>query len=407
VALPRIFVVSELYYPETASTAKFLTSFAEGLAEEFEVVVICGQPNYDVRGTAPKEEDHNGTHIIRCRGTRFNKNKLAGRVLNALTITWSMALTGRKIIRPGDAILAVTNPPTMPPQFLRLAKSRGAKFVLLVHDVYPEAMIASGLTAPDSKLAQQSRAKSEILMRGADAIVAIGRCMKELVLNRLENDDREKVVVIPNYAETEDLKPEAEGENSVIRELGLQGKFVVQLAGNIGRTHGVEAMLDAAEALKDENVHFLIVGSGARRPWLEQQVAQRSLANVTIHDFFPRERLGDALRAGDVQLISFVPGMYGVSVPSRMYNVLAAGVPLIASADPGTELCLLIEEENLGWSTPAGDGKALAAAIREAKSNPETLKEMGSRARAVAERDYSEAAVREQWKSLFRRLFQS
>lgn len=402
---PRIIVVSELYYPETTSTAKFLTSFAEGLAEEFEVVVICGQPNYEAKGTiAPPTEERRGTRIIRCSGTRFNKNNLIGRVINAVTITRSMAAAGRKEIRAGDAVFAVTNPPVMPPKFLKLARAAGAKFVLLVHDVYPEALIASGFTTAGSKLAAQTRAKSEALMRGADAIIAIGRCMKELVLTRLTSN-QDKVVVIPNYAETEFLKPDTGGPNPIIQELDLQNKFVVQFAGNIGRTHGVEAMLDAAEALKDENVHFLVVGSGARRSWLEQEVARRRLTNVTVHDYFPRERLSDALTAGDVQLISFVPGMFGVSVPSRMYNVLAAGVPLIASADPGTELCLLIDEENLGWSTPAGDGPALARAIREAKSDSDRLRDMGARARLVAERDYSEEAVREQFRSLFRKLF--
>lgn len=405
VTRPRIVVVSELYYPETTSTAKFLTSFAEGLAEEFEVVVICGQPNYEHRGqTAAAEEDRKGTHIVRCRGTRFNKNNLLGRAINAFSITRSMAKAGHQWVRRGDAVLAVTNPPMMPPRFLKIAKEKGAKFVLLVHDVYPEALIASGITTSESQVAVRTRAGSELLMRGADSIIAIGRCMRELVLDRL-TEGHEKVVVIPNYAETEDLKPDEEGENSVIRELGLEGKFVVQFAGNIGRTHGVEAMLEAAELLRDEGVHFLVVGSGARRAWLEQQTAQRKVTNVTIHDFFPRERLNDALRAGDVQLISFVPGMFGVSVPSRMYNVLAAGVPLIASADPGTELCLLIEEEGLGWSTPAGDGAALAAAIREAKSDPGRLKEMGARGRMVAERDYSEEAVREMFRSHFRRIF--
>lgn len=398
----RVVVVSELFHPETNATAKYLSRIAQGLAQDFDVTVICGQPRYDIREKAPRRESWQGIEIHRCAGTRFDKNKIAGRALNALTITLSMAWKGLAVIRRGDAVVAVTNPPTMPTLFLRIARWKHAKFALLVHDLYPEALIASGMTAPDSGLSRRMMRASQKLMQGSNLIIAIGRCMKRRCEGRLLQG-HDKVVLIPNFADREDWSP-ARQSNPIRLSLGLEHKFVVQMAGNIGRTHGLEAMLDAAEATKDEGTHFMVVGQGARRAWLRDEVARRQLDNVSLHDFFPESELNESIQACDVQLISFKPGMGGVSVPSRMYNVMAAGIPLIACAESDSELALVIQEERIGWVVPAGDGVALAEAVRSAKQNRKLLGEMSGRAQGAIQKKYTEDKSLEEWRRVIHAL---
>ncbi len=395
----KVVMVSELFHPETNATAKYLSRIACGLASDFPVHAICGQPRYDIREKAPRREAWDKVQITRCAGTRFDKNNLAGRAINAVSITISMAWAGLRLIRRGDVVVAVTNPPTMPPLFQKIARWKKARFVLLVHDLYPEAIIAAGLTSPDSKLAAKLRRASERLMRNADRIVAIGRCMRQRCLSRLEGTE-DKVAVIPNFANA--ALDSGQTPNPIRLKLGLQDRFVVQMAGNIGRTHGLEAILEAAEKLIESDVHFMIVGQGAKRGWLEQQIQNRKLRNVTLHDFFPADQLNDSISACDVQVISFLPGMSGVSVPSRMYNILAAGIPLIACSEDDSELSLVIRENRVGWVVPPGDGDALARAIQNAKR--EFDPEMSVRAQRVVSEKYCEERVLLQWRDLLHDL---
>ena len=105
---------------------------------------------------------------------------------------------------------------------------------------------------------------------------------------------------------------------------------MVLYAGTIGRTHGIETLIDAAERLRDQpNIHFLIAGFGAKESTVRKEIAARKLTNISVHHFNrPRNEQGETLAAADVGIISFMPGMAGLSVPSRMYNFMAAGRPI-------------------------------------------------------------------------------
>jgi hypothetical protein len=148
-----LWVVTELYYPEETSTGYYLTRIAEGLANDFNVKVLCGQPNYSARGTrAPKREVHQGVEIFRAFGTTFNKNVILFRLINMLTLSISVFFKAIFHIRRGEQVLVVTTPPSLPFIAAFAALFRGANYVLLIHDNYPEILIAAGKTKPDSAL---------------------------------------------------------------------------------------------------------------------------------------------------------------------------------------------------------------------------------------------------------------
>ena len=107
---PRLWVITEVYYPEMISTGYYLTSIAEGLTNEFDVKVICGQPNYAARGmTAPAREVHNSVEIHRSRSTRLDKNVIPYRVINMLTLGASMFAKSLGKFRRGDQVLLFAN----------------------------------------------------------------------------------------------------------------------------------------------------------------------------------------------------------------------------------------------------------------------------------------------------------
>ena len=131
----RVWIVSELYYPELTSTGYFLTGIAEGLAVDYDVSVLCGQPSYRARGTrAPTREICSGVYVRRCRATTLDKNKVALRIVNLVTISLSIFLSALFSLRRGDIVIAVTNPPLLPYVALLACRMRGGRFVLLVHD---------------------------------------------------------------------------------------------------------------------------------------------------------------------------------------------------------------------------------------------------------------------------------
>jgi hypothetical protein len=110
-----LWVVTELYYPEETSTGYYLTRIAEGLADEFNVKVLCGQPNYSGRGIrAPKKEFHKDVEIFRTFGTTLDKNIILFRLINMLTLSFSVFWKALLNFQKRDKILVVTTPPSLP-----------------------------------------------------------------------------------------------------------------------------------------------------------------------------------------------------------------------------------------------------------------------------------------------------
>ena len=386
----RVWVISEVYYPEEAATGYFMTRLAEGLAEHRDVGVLCGQPKYDARGvSAPWREVLNGVSIERCRGTRLNKNILPLRLVNVATITLSIFFAVLRRIRKGDTVVVVTNPPLLPFVVAPACRWRGAKCILRIDDVYPEALIATGIARPGSVLVQILTWVNRRLYRGVDRIVVLGRDMRNLAQKKL-GGAAVPVAIIHNWADVDLIAPAPKSENALLRELGLAEKFVVACAGNMGRAQGIENMFRVAELLQGEkDIHFLFIGSGAKRPWMESEVVGKTLTNVTILDQRPRSDQPNFLNACDVSMASLLPGMAGAGVPSRMYNTMAAGKPIIAIAEAESELSMVVEEELAGWVVPPNKPEKLAQAILDARSEPGRLAGRGARARAAVEAKYT------------------
>jgi glycosyltransferase involved in cell wall biosynthesis len=226
-------------------------------------------------------------------------------------------------------------------------------------------------------------------------IVVIGRDMRRLVAAKLgeagENGAApHRLVFIPNWADLDLVRPGPRRENPLLRELGLTDKFVIQYAGNMGRPNAVEDVLGSAVLLRDRpDIHFLFIGGGAKRKWLEEAVQENDLANVTILPNRPRCDQPNFLNACDLAIVPFVPGMTGLGVPSRLYNILAAGKPIIAVAEDGSELAEVVQEEKAGWVIPPGHPAKIVEVIQQAQESPEELACKGKSARAAAESKYS------------------
>jgi colanic acid biosynthesis glycosyl transferase WcaI len=405
----RFWIVSELYYPQEAATGYLLTQLAEGLAQVRglgkEVGVICAMPHGSPSGSQPPVcEEHAGVHIHRCRASTLDKDKLLLRLANAATQSLSLAWSTWRHVRRGDCVLVVTNPPLLPFPVAFICRIKRASCILLIHDIYPDAAVAAGVLTAGSWPVRAVAWLNRQLYRQVNRIVVLGRDMQERVRASLP-DLPQKVMVIPNWTEPDAIRPMARDETSLVRELNLLGKFIVQYAGNMARVNDVETLLACAEQLRQRSdIHFVFLGTGAKRSWIEAQVAARSLANVSILNSRPRSQQADFLNACDVGVVALCRGMYGVSVPSRTYNILAAGRPVLAIVEMGSEIARLVEEEGAGWAVPPGEAVLLAQRIQCLADDGALLVPATHSARRAAETTYSLQTALQSYQELILRL---
>jgi colanic acid biosynthesis glycosyl transferase WcaI len=385
----RLWFMSELYWPEDRSTGFYMTAIAESAATKLPVGVICSQPTYDAKGAhRPEVETKSGVIIYRTWNTKFNKNNIALRLINVLTTCLSSFIIGLRKIKRGDVIVCVTNPPFLPLVACLISLFRKSRYIVLVHDVYPGILAVAGAVRPDSLLYRTVQQLYNFLYKRAQGIIVIGQDMADRILADCPGL-ADKFELIRNWADVESIEPAKFTSNELVQQLGLENKFIVQFSGNIGRTHGAEIVVDAAERLRGEpEIHFLIIGTGAKRRWLELEMEKRKLGKMTLVDYQPRECLSSTLSACHVALVTMAPGMLGLSVPSRSYNIMAAGRPLIAVSDSNSEIATMISDQRIGWIVHPGRGDELADTIQIARRSPELLADMSRRARNAAITDY-------------------
>jgi colanic acid biosynthesis glycosyl transferase WcaI len=217
-----------------------------------------------------------------------------------------------------------------------------------------------------------------------------------------DSRDPDKVRVIPNFVDTTWIQPTT-SDNAYRRQYDLVGKQVVMYAGNVGFSQSLDLVLDAAAALAhDEDVVFVINGGGAARPDLESRA--RGMTNVRFVDMQPKDRLPEVLAAADVHVVPLKRGLARSSVPSKLYSILAAGRPVVASVDAGTEVARTLEEAHAGMAVGPGEAEAFTKAIRWLLDDEERRLEQGRSGRRFVESWASPAAVAAADESLFDEL---
>lgn len=389
-----LWVVSELYYPEMTSTGYYLTKIAEGLTDSFNVKVLCGQPNYSARGTrAPKREFRKQVEIFRAFGTTFDKNVIFFKFLNMLTLSFSVFFKALAKIKKNEEILVVTTPPLLPFVVGFAAILKKSRYTLLIHDNYPEILIAAGKTSEKSFLVNFLNRAHRWLYKKAGKIIVVGRDMKHLVGRKISSFNGKKripIEVIQNWAELEQVEPLPRSENPLLEELHVKNKFVFLYAGNMGYPNDLESLLYCAEKLKeDERFHFVFLGSGVKRKWVEKQISEKNLLNVSLLEPRPRSGQKIFLNACDVGVVSLVQKMWGVSMPSRTYNILAAGKPILALTEKNSELARVVEEDGVGWVVPPNEPEKLLRMIFRIYEERAEIENKNKAARQSAVEKYS------------------
>jgi colanic acid biosynthesis glycosyl transferase WcaI len=405
----RLLVVCPHFAPDVAPTGDVMTSITLELAARgHELHVVTSLPWYRhhriEEGWTGKMVRHQTTdwgRITRVHPFPTDKRNIPARALAFGGFTGLSGLLAA-VSRPRpDAVLAMSPPLTLGLAGWLAARVRGAPFVFNIQDVFPDVAVELGVIANPTIIGVASWLERFTYLR-SDAVTVLSDDLRDNVATKVGARHAPRVRVIPNFVDTERIRP-ASKENGYRREYGLTGKTVVMYAGNVGFSQSLDLVLDAAAALAHEpDLVFVINGGGAARPDLERRAAGAS--NVRFVDMQPRDRLSEVLAAADIHVVPLRRGLARSSVPSKMYSILAAGRPIVASVDEGTEVARVVEQTGAGIALPPDDAEAFTKALARLVADPEESVRMGEAGRAFVERWASPAAIARQYEDLFEEL---
>ena len=404
--MKRLIFLNRFFYPDHSATSQILSDLAFDLsASGAEVHVITSRQLYDSpQAELPREDVVRGVKVHRVTTTTFGRAALPGRAIDYASYYRSMWRCARSLIRRGDVLIAKTDPPLASVFAAQLVANFNAQLVNWLQDIYPE--LAAGTGVPFMKgLAGNTlaRLRNRSLMRAA-ANVVVGQRMAEYVKSLGAAPNR--IHVIPNWIDDEQIRPVQHDENPLRIEWGLQERFVVGYAGNLGRAHEFDTVLAASELLQnDPRILFLFVGGGHQFERLARAVKDRRLGgNFRFVPYQPQSLLKFSLNLADVHLVSLKPELEGLLVPSKFYGAAAVGRPVISITAADGEIAQLVRKHNCGIVVEPGNGQRLAEELMLLSKNPTRAAEMGGRARAMLEACFTRRRALAHWRHLLTAL---
>jgi glycosyltransferase involved in cell wall biosynthesis len=291
-----------------------------------------------------------------------------------------------------DTVLFLVFPPFLELIAYFFKKTRKQRYVILVYDIYPDTFINFGPLKANGIIACAWRWMYRVIWKDAEIVFTIGSKMAKKVEKMFDSSKTAagKVVVIPTWANTDWIKPLAKEKNKFAQKYDQVGKLTVMYSGNLGQTHDIGTIVEAARELKNtDSVRFMIIGDGAKRGLVEQAKRKDNLHNLTFLNWQSEDILPYSLATADIAVITLDKGSEGLSVPSKTFYAMASGAALIALCDKESELADIIEKHDCGVVIEPGDVNAMIKAILDLFGDEEKLKRYKTNSRSAAEKYYS------------------
>jgi len=407
--MTRLIFVNRFFAPDHSATSQILSDLAFHLASagRHVHVVTSSQLYDDAKAALPVSEIISGVHVHRVPSTGFGRNALLGRSIDYISFYRSMWQCLVTLAQQGDIIVAKTDPPLTSIIAMAAARRNGARLVNWLQDIYPETAVELGVPLMRGPLAASLTALRNRSLRQADATVVVG----DLMARKVESlgAPAARVHVIPNWCNDDVIRPVAQSENPLRQSWGLAGQFVLGYSGNLGRAHEFQTVLAAAERLRDKpHFIFLMIGGGKRFEELAQAVKRDDLASsFRFIPYQEQKMLSYSLAAADAHWLSLNPKLEGLIVPSKFYGIAAVGKPIIVIGDKDGEIARLVRQHDCGIVVAPGDAGALVDALRLLSNAPETISEMGRRARGMLNGHFTRQRALQRWSGLLDRLDKS
>lgn len=377
----RVIFVNRFYYPDLSATSRLLTQLTEDMATRGQdVTVITSRFSY-LGGAEvwPARDRHKGVTVRRVWSTHFGRRSGAGRLVDCLSFFLS-AFRAAFRARQGDWLIVLADPPMLSVLAAVVKKLLKCRTLCWLQDVFPQIALQSGLLKPgllSGWIGRLGRWSLESL----DRVVVVGRCMEQKLVE--EGLTGRNLTIIPNWADGAQLLPLERGSNPFVSEHGLERRFVLMYSGNLGVVHEVETV---ENVLRCTNVltqfTMCVIGDGAHMGRLQRMAQEEQWSHVQFLPYQPEETLRFSLAAAHVHLVTLRPDMKGLSVPSKIYGILAAGRPVIFVGPEESEAAIIVREARCGYVVRPGDHQAVVKALISYRDDRALMQEHGRRARA-------------------------
>jgi colanic acid biosynthesis glycosyl transferase WcaI len=356
-----------------------------------EVTVVTAVPHYPT-GKVPssyrkilvKRTRENGVNVIRVGLPSINRASLIQRFFQFLVYQLGAVLVALplnpEIVLAGTPALEIWLP------FTLFAWLRRKPAIYSVYDLYPDVGIRLGIFRNPAVIRIVTWLERSCV-KGARKVHILSESfipgMKRL------GATSEKMRLISVWIDTDFINP-LPRNNAFSSEQKLDKQFVVLYGGNLGPTHGLESIIDAAFLLRDRpNIKFVFVGDGIGKAKAQARAATLALSNVLFLPYQPRARLAEVLASSDVSLVTLQKGFGNDSLPSKTFSIFASARPLIACVDPDSPTWNLVLRSEAGLCVPPEDAPALARAILQLQENPGLCRALAERGRAYVQAHHS------------------
>ncbi len=410
----KLLIFSLIFAPDGVSTAQLLTDMALTLQHlGYEITVLTGTPSYNPDELAAERQPlrkrwggllfESNLESVRVYHVpmRAKKSRITSRIIDYLLFHLLSTLFGALVIGRQDLIFSISPPLSIGVNARILAALKRVPFIYDVQEIFPDVMTEMGLIRSKRLIAGLERMEKYVY-KHADALAVISGSFRDIL--EAKGVSSSKIEVIHNFVDVDFIEP-GDRYNEFSAKHGLDGKFVVQYAGNIGLYQGFETILSAAKRLeKYPDIHFLLVGGGSRYEWLEQEIREANHRNVSLLPYHPHEQIPLILAASDICLVPLRGDSSRWGLPSKVYSIMGAARPVLASVRKDSELARLIDAAGCGWVVEPDDPDALADRLLQAYDKRADLHEIGRQGRAFVEENYDRGKICKQYDELFKRV---
>jgi len=398
----KIFIYTMYFLPDYGSAPILMAEMASFFAEKgYDVEVITTFPRGE-KGTKYKNKlyvkEKKDKFIVKRFWTNRSQTPIGRFIAWTIYVFWSTLYSLLKV-KKEDKLFLRLPPLQLGVMGILISKIKGAKFILNVQDIYPDLAIESGVIK-NSLVIKLLKWLEKWIYRHSDCITVISEGFKENL--RQKGVPESKIRVIPNWVDTEFLKPLPK-DNKVAKKLGLKDKFVIMYAGTISLSSFValENLIKVANLLRREKeIVFVIVGEGIKKKELMEKATRLRVENVKFLPFQSFEDVPFFLASSDLLVVPLDITKTQISVPSKLYTYMAIGRPIITPSAKDSEVARIINEAKCGMCIEPDNIDKMAEAILNLK-NSKNLREMfGKNARKYAEEKFAKEKVLSQYKNL-------
>ncbi len=340
--------------------------------------LICGTPTRDVEGNL----------LVRI-GQAYNRQSPVSRLISWLAFL-RFVLKQIRSTKPNLLLIITTNPPMLPALAWLMNCFRRQPYILLVYDIYPEILIGLGRLSPTNPLVWVWQKINRITFSRAQEVITLGKHMANNVRRYLPSKKALQLHIIPTWVDTERFVPIKKANNPFVHQYRLHDKLTVIYSGNLGFSHDIQIIIEAANCLVDiPDFNFLIIGDGPAKANLLNRSSRLGLNNIIFLPFQDEKVLPYSLASGDIAIISIGRGAEGMMMPSKTYYSMAVGSALIGLSDPPNDLSDVIDNYQCGVNVTQRDFTNLINVLMRFYFDRNYLLRCQTNARRAAEENFS------------------